>query len=105
MHLEVTHYRRARADGDCPFCGRHLPLTFHHLIPRKLHRRKHYRRHYARNVLAQGIYIGRDCHDGIHKTYSEMELAQEKATPEALTSDPALARHFAWVARQRRSNS
>lgn len=99
---EVTHYRRSRPQGECPCCGRQLALTFHHLIPRKLHRRKHFRRHYAKAELARGMYICRDCHDGIHRTYSEMELAQSLATPEALCSDPALARHFAWVARQRR---
>ena len=102
---EVTLYRRARTDGECPLCDRHLALTFHHLIPRKLHRRKHYRRHYAREVLARGIYICRDCHDGIHSTYSEMELARERATPEALLADPALSRHFAWIGRQRRRRS
>ena len=100
--IEATQYRRAGRRGHCPCCGRDLPLTFHHLIPRKLHRRKHYQRHYNKDTLAQGIYVCRDCHDGIHKTYSEVELAKELATPEALLSEPDLVRHFAWVARQRR---
>jgi hypothetical protein len=52
--------------------------------------------------LAQGIYVCRDCHDGIHRTYSEQELAARFAAPEALLNDPVLNKHFRWLARQRR---
>jgi hypothetical protein len=79
-----------------------LSLTFHHLIPKKLHRRPRYRRHFNREELALGVYVCRDCHDGIHATYSEVELAAALSSPEALAADPLLARHFAWVGRQRR---
>ena len=43
-----------------------------------------------------------DCHDAIHNTYDEMQLATSYATPEAIESDPVLQRHFAWLSRQRR---
>lgn len=88
--------------GPCPLCGRRLTLTFHHLIPKKLHRRPRFKRRQGKDMLARGIYICRDCHDGIHATYSEIELAQRFSAPEAIAEDPALARHFAWVSRQRR---
>ena len=99
-----TASRRSRV-GLCPFCRRHLLLTFHHLIPRKLHRRKHYRRHYSREALGRGIYICRDCHDGIHSAYSEAELGARFNTPQRIAEDPSLQRHFAWLSRQRRAVS
>jgi hypothetical protein len=79
-----------------------MDLTFHHLIPRKLHRRPRFRKQYERERLAQGIYVCRECHNAIHTTYTEMELAQGLASPEALLADPVLSRHFAWLSRQRR---
>jgi hypothetical protein len=79
-----------------------MELTFHHLIPRKLHRRPRFRKQYDRERLAQGIYVCRECHDAIHTTYTEMELAKGLASPEALLADPVLSRHFAWLSRQRR---
>lgn len=78
-----------------------MALTFHHLIPKKLHRRVHYRRHYTRDELALGIHICRDCHNGIHRFYDEMHLAKYLNTSESLAADTQLKRHFAWVARQR----
>jgi len=101
--VAITNRSRHSLTGLCPFCGRKLPLTFHHLIPRKVHRRPRYRQRYSRDQLARGIYLCRDCHDGIHDTYSEVELASTYFTPDRLAADPALARHFAWLSRQRRS--
>ena len=100
----VVHARRRATVDDCPCCGRRLPLTFHHLIPRKLHRRRHFRKHYSSRVLARGVYVCRDCHDAIHRTYSEMELARDFATVSALLEDAALRKHFDWLARQRRAS-
>lgn len=68
-----------------------------------MHRRKRYHRHYSRETLAKGIYICRDCHDAIHRTYDEQQLAKAYATPELIGLDPKLMRHFAWLSRQRRN--
>jgi len=87
--------------GFCILCGRSTNLTFHHLIPRKLHRRNFFRKHFSRDDLNRGIDICRACHNGIHALYSEMELAKKYASLEALREDPALARHVAWVAKQK----
>ncbi|MEM8767218.1 MAG: hypothetical protein AAGE43_07230 [Pseudomonadota bacterium] len=100
--FEVRGNRRTLREGDCPFCGRRLPLTFHHLIPKKMHRRRRFQKTFSATELNAGVFICRDCHDGIHSRYSELELATHFRTPEALAADPDLSRHFAWVARQRR---
>ncbi len=101
MKHDLTFSRRLRTLKHCATCGRETALTFHHLIPRKVHRRNHYRRKYDRDTLNRGIHICRSCHSGIHKSYDEMTLARQFNTLEALLADERLARHFAWVARQK----
>lgn len=87
--------------GICPLCQRECPLTFHHLIPRKMHRRTHFRKHYSKEQLNQGINICRQCHNGIHRQYDEMQLAKTLNTTQALANDETLSRYFAWVSKQK----
>jgi predicted restriction endonuclease len=84
----------------CALCGRVAPLTFHHLIPRKVHRRPRFRKHYDRETLAAGVDVCHLCHRAIHRFHDEMTLATRLNTLEALKDDPALARHAAWAAKQ-----
>jgi len=92
---------RFHKPGRCLLCARETLLTFHHLIPRKMHRRTWFRKHCSREQLASGIFICTLCHKGIHKTYDEMTLGKHFASPAQLLQDETLQRHFAWVARQR----
>lgn len=87
--------------GVCPLCLRKSGLTFHHLIPRKLHRRDHFKKHYSKQELNKGINICRKCHSGIHNFYDEMTLAKELNSLALIQSDAALSRHFKWVGKQR----
>ena len=87
--------------GVCPCCGRQTVLTFHHLIPKKLHRRAFYRKNFDRETLNQGVNVCRLCHDGIHDLYNEMQLAKQFYTLELLLADDALLKHFAWVAKKK----
>jgi len=89
----------------CPLCGRNTPLTFHHLIPKKMHRRTYFRKNYDKTTLNQGIYICRMCHSGIHKLYDEMTLAKRFNSFALLAADPALQKHCQWVARQKRRHT
>lgn len=93
----------ARSPEGCALCARAVALTFHHLIPRKMHRRTRFRRHYSREALNEGVMLCRLCHRGIHRLYDEMTLATELNTLAALASDEAVARHVAWVRKQRAS--
>jgi hypothetical protein len=85
----------------CATCGRRVRLTFHHLIPRKLHRRSRFRRLYSREELNRGVNLCQPCHRGIHKRFSEMELGTHYQSLAALRDDEDLRRYFAWVARQK----
>lgn len=87
--------------GVCALCGCERGLTFHHLIPRKLHRRTFFQKNYSKDELNRGIDVCRLCHKGIHKYYDEMTLAREYADLDALVADERLARHYAWSAKQK----
>ena len=88
--------------GTCELCRRTTHLTFHHLIPRKLHRRTRFKKHYSRQDLNRGIDICRQCHNGLHDLYDEMTLARQFSTLDALLGDEAVMRHATWVSRQKK---
>jgi hypothetical protein len=52
-------------------------------------------------MRSRGIYICRLCHSGIHDLLSARELAEKFTTREALLEHPAVARHIAWVKKQK----
>jgi hypothetical protein len=86
----------------CELCGRQQPLTFHHLIPRAVHRKKRYQKRYAkREMRSRGMAVCRLCHRGIHDLIAERELAEQYTTRESLLAHPGLARHIAWVKKQK----
>jgi len=87
--------------GPCALCGRAIALTFHHLIPRKMHRRTRFRRTHDRDALQRGIDVCSRCHQGLHRLHDEMTLGRDLNTLEALNADPAVARHVAWVRKQK----
>ena len=106
MESDRTDHRRefeGRGSGAtaCALCGRHCPLTFHHLIPRKVHRRARFQKHYTRDELQRGVYLCRACHRGVHRLFDEMTLARDFNTLEALLGDEGIQRHVTWVAKQR----
>lgn len=85
----------------CSLCQRPVALTFHHLVPKKVHRRKRFQKAYTRDQLNAGIHICRRCHNGIHRLYDEMTLAEQFNTLELLRADEAIQRHVNWVAKQK----
>ena len=87
--------------SNCQLCGRSVSLTFHHLIPRKVHRRPRFKKYFSKEELNQGIWICRKCHKGIHKFFDEMTLAKDFYTLEKLQANPIIAKHVEWVAKQK----
>jgi hypothetical protein len=78
------------ADPICPLCDRPIPAdakqSLHHLIP-KLRGGKG-----GPTVLLHQI-----CHNEIHATLTESELARAYSTVQALRDHPRLAKFVAWV--------
>ncbi|MEM7508280.1 MAG: HNH endonuclease [Pseudomonadota bacterium] len=74
----------------CPLCHRPIPpwakQSLHHLIP-KLKGGKH-----GPTALLHQI-----CHNEIHATLTEAELARDYSTIEALRGHPRLAAFIRWV--------
>jgi hypothetical protein len=89
--------------GKCELCGREKPMTEHHLIPRAVHGTKYFRKLFTKEEMThRRISICRKCHKGIHRIIpDEKELARAFNTKEALLVDVRIARHVAWVAKQR----
>jgi hypothetical protein len=87
----------------CEFCGRDKPLTFHHLIPRKNHRKARFRRRYSKHEMRhRGLYLCGPCHSGIHDLIpDETELGERYNTRDQLLAHEGIARHVAWVVKQK----
>ena len=86
---------------QCQLCQRECMLTFHHLIPRKVHRRTYFKKRYAKAELQQGVLLCRLCHKGIHTLYDEMTLAKQLNSLALLKTDDKIKQHVAWVRKQR----
>ncbi|WP_415898782.1 hypothetical protein [Neptuniibacter sp. QD48_11] len=87
--------------AECPLCKRTLLLTFHHLIPKKMHRRYYFSKRYSREELNRGINICRCCHDAVHRAFDEMTLAKEYHSLGQLLSSSKIQRHIEWASKQR----
>lgn len=85
----------------CELCSRCTALTWHHLIPRKLHRRNFFKKKYSRQALQARIKLCRSCHRGIHKLYDEMTLGKQLNSVEKLRADQSVMKHVSWVAKQK----
>ncbi|PJE31143.1 HNH endonuclease [Pseudooceanicola marinus] len=80
-------------DPLCPLCMRPIPphakQSLHHLIPRL-----------KGGKGGPTVLLHQICHNEIHATLTEAELARDYHTPEALRSHPRLAKFAAWVAKR-----
>jgi hypothetical protein len=93
--------RGGAAEQPCELCGRIRPLSFHHLIPRTLHGNKWFRKNYdAMDMRTRGAELCKDCHEFIHRTFTEKELGRSYNTVSALAAHPAVRRFVAWVRRR-----
>ncbi len=96
--------RAPDASTACALCGRTgVGLTEHHLIPRAVHRKRQFRKRFDLDEMRhRKLLVCRKCHRGIHRLIpDEKELARDYNTREALLADERIARHVAWVAKQR----
>lgn len=99
--MAADEERVGKRKNACELCGRVVPLTYHHLIPRKVHRRNFFKKKYSKEELNNGVYVCRPCHSGVHKLYDEMTLAKQFNSLELLQEDSAVRTHIQWVAKQK----
>ena len=86
----------------CELCRRSgLPLTKHHLIPRKRHRRRSAQLRFDREEMHTRIaLLCQPCHSTVHAHLSEQELESAYNTIDALKQHPDIARFIAWAMKQ-----
>ena len=91
-----------RRETRCELCGREQPLTFHHLIPRKNHRKNYFRRNFSKDELTRrGLMLCRLCHRHLHHVYDEGELGRRLNTKAAILAEPEMQRFLEWAKKQR----
>jgi hypothetical protein len=100
-------------DGDkeaCQMCERSMPLTFHHLFPKKIHRRlqeRTYKGHSEskgipkEDLRTSGIMICRPCHSALHRNYDHDHLAKQLSSLEAILDDKKMKDWISFAAKQR----
>ncbi len=93
-------------DGGCALCRRPLPLSFHHLIPRRMHDRRWFRDHFTlAEMRLRGAWLCRSCHDFIHAHFDEATLGRRLNTVALMAAEPLIAHNLEWAARQRVARS
>lgn len=80
-------------DPICPLCGRDIPpdvpQSKHHLVPRL-----------RGGKGGETVLLHQICHNEIHASLTETELARDYNTIAALRAHPRLAKFIAWVAKR-----
>lgn len=89
-------------EGECGFCQRKKYLTFHHYIPRTLHKNKLFKKLYDRKYMkSHGVYLCKDCHKAIHTFFSEKELGKNYNTKEKLFATEKVINFLKWIKKQK----
>jgi hypothetical protein len=82
----------------CQLCGRKVRhVTHHHLVPKTRHRNKRTRKRFSRQTLRRKVALCRPCHDMVHATLTEKELADQYHTLDALAEHPQVAEFVEWI--------
>lgn len=99
---EYTPAITASRPPGCEICEReHLPLTYHHLIPRQVHAKAVKRGWHKEWELNKVAWLCRACHSYVHGVASNEELAREYFDVELLMEREDVRRYAAWVGRVR----
>lgn len=77
----------------CELCKREgIELTFHHLVPKKTHKKVYVRKlHADKNLNTYGVNICKACHKAIHIMINHKDLAMKFYTIDLLMSHLKLA--------------
>lgn len=84
--------------GFCEMCEKKKELTFHHLIPKSTHKNKWFKKNFTKDEMTlSGINVCRQCHNFIHKTYTEKDLGRHFNTKEKILSDEKISKFVEWA--------
>ena len=78
------------ADPLCPLCGRPIPKaakqSIHHLTPKL-----------KGGAKGPTVLLHEVCHRAIHANLTEVEIARDFATVDALRAHPSIAKFIEWI--------
>lgn len=87
---------------ECEICDRgHLPLTYHHLIPRAVHAKAVKRGWHKEWELNKVAWLCRACHSFVHRIASNEELAKEWYSVDLLMGREDVQSWAKWMSRIR----
>jgi len=95
--MDVWPYNRNAMTGRCELCQREARLSFHHLVPRKLHANKWFKKRFTRDEMLRGIDLCRECHSAVHSFIGHKDMGREYHTRERLLAHPKVANFVKWV--------
>jgi hypothetical protein len=88
--------------SECEICEReHLPLTYHHLIPRAVHAKVVKRGWHSSWELNKVAWLCRACHSFVHRLATNEELAKEWYSIDLLLERDDVQKWAAWVSKVR----
>ncbi|KIJ27521.1 hypothetical protein M422DRAFT_61135 [Sphaerobolus stellatus SS14] len=91
---------RTRAE-ECEICGRAVPLTYHHLIPRSTHTKVLKKGWHSENMINSVAWLCRSCHSTVHRAASNEDLARYFYTVELLLEREDIQKWQKYAAKQR----
>ncbi|TGZ80166.1 hypothetical protein EX30DRAFT_320474 [Ascodesmis nigricans] len=87
---------------ECEICDREGNVTYHHLIPRSVHKKvlkRGWHQEWRLNVVA---WLCRPCHSAVHRCASNEELAREYYTVEKLLEREDIQKWRNYISKQRK---
>ncbi|EME39994.1 hypothetical protein DOTSEDRAFT_158617 [Dothistroma septosporum NZE10] len=95
---EYTPALTATRPGGCEICDReHVPLTYHHLIPRQVHAKVVKRGWHKEWELNKVAWLCRACHSYVHRVAPNEQLARELYSVDLLLEREDIQRFAKWV--------
>ena len=98
----ATMSSRLTPTTECELCARDwIPLTYHHLIPRSTHDKVLKRGWHPEWRLNMGAWLCRACHDFVHRSAKNEELARYWWSLDLLREREDVQAWVKWVGRVR----
>ncbi|CAK5267722.1 unnamed protein product [Mycena citricolor] len=86
---------------ECEICEREVPLTYHHLIPRSTHDKVRKKGWHPEAMLNSVAWLCRPCHNVVHRTAKNEDLARHLYTIPLLLEREDIQRWGKYASRQR----
>lgn len=87
--------------SKCGLCEREKELTFHHYIPKALHKNKLFIKLYEKKYMkSHGVNLCDDCHYAIHHFHTEKELGKYYNDMKKLLTSEKVKNFLKWIKRQ-----